>query len=1339
MTERKWGAIASGAEFEAMVTTIVFFEDPRAALFGRRGKDGGQDARSGDGALVYQAKFHESESAAKAIADAKREAAKILDYRQPGHARHDQWQGVTAWRLVTNATFNPTNRETWIKEVVPLFASQGLTADYWECATLQALLNKHPEVRRAYFQDETRAFLSLPEVLERLPLEEPFLQRPELAGFVGRNNEVAAIQNFLASTALFLVVHGAGGVGKTRLLVEAGERIAAEGAWQVLWANIESMSATGSWFQAIDPARPTLLLVDEPQDEELLRILAEQLGGRSGRRTSAWKIAVAVRSPKDPVLRFLRGPRLQPRVRELPIDPLPRPDAEEMCLELLRVGFGSRLSEAQRAGAARQLASHFGQNPVWMTLAVHLLDLRGDLSRVPETAQGLADMYLEEIFNSQKGMPPKTTLAVIRWIALLGTISRRDEATIKAIGEQSGVGGTEDLLGLLAGLVACRALIQRGANNRLVELKPDVLRDHVLRNWLTVRVGDQPADVRPSNDALEIGRQIQNLTRDKGLNPLVRAMLASLARTEFLLRAAGHDVPLLNGFFEGFGEEAIQAMRASQRMAIAEALTAVAAARPLNTARVIQTMRVSTAPDEVQPGLFRPQTIGQRDVVRSLAWPLFHAATGAATHEEKSLVLNELSALVEAEADDAESSGTRLPNDGKRAAALTVRTLEGGPQFVADFDAVAMEMAEQFIDHLRRQPPTPGAVALVKAIVYYLVSVERRQTWAEEGAVHFQSAAILPGHPGWAIRERLLASVKDAIVAVDTPPPSRVILWDVMTAGHRSLCQAWMNNPDPTPVEYSDALLNDLQWAEQALGSRETDVAELAAARDLWQWHYKFDETPAPREVAGRLEQLYAQDSLAGEFEPLLAWDNVAERIPRGAAKAAGLAAAGSAAEIHAFVERAIRFVGSEQKLYEFAWIARALGGHAVDSAVVRQYIFETLSAAEVSPRSDLAALAAEGWFAALRRSGAHPAVNDLLQEMLARCGSDRQKVNLLICLYAASKNGDSGAPGPEELQVLCEQEQLFLDQGKMARFVEALGHWVFLDWPLVTPIIDRLLTGMTAKDAANAAVVALTDAVFSAVRAGPRDVIPKELGTWLLDQVAKVPEVADVGGHLRWYLEEILKTADRPSIAWLARTIAARGARERAQTGEPFRALNGRERLSEFVAKVASADAAPEVLEAIRSLVGMLSEQGTIGYYLPPFLKDIDPQGLLIPAEIARRVDERTTADELSQLARVAVEYGVGTAAWRTIAKPILDRTSTLGEKERPKIFASLAERALRFWGGTYGEVAPIFVEAVKVARDGLESEAEAVFHAFWKWRLAIAEAELDEQEQQAKEERGE
>jgi hypothetical protein len=203
MADRNWGRITSGGTFEALARSLISFEDPKAALFGRRGKDGGQDARSGDGTLVFQAKFHKDASASKAIADAKEEAAKIAEYRKPHHPRYSQWQDVKYWRLVINAEFNPTDHQTWVTEVVPLFATQGLEADYWERANLDGLLDKHPEVDRSFFQSEIRALLTLPEIRERLPLEEPFLQRDAPTRFFGREEDLKQIHDFLTSDALF--------------------------------------------------------------------------------------------------------------------------------------------------------------------------------------------------------------------------------------------------------------------------------------------------------------------------------------------------------------------------------------------------------------------------------------------------------------------------------------------------------------------------------------------------------------------------------------------------------------------------------------------------------------------------------------------------------------------------------------------------------------------------------------------------------------------------------------------------------------------------------------------------------------------------------------------------------------------------------------------------------------------------------------------------------------------------------------------------------------------------------------------------------------------------------
>jgi len=135
-----------------------------------------------------------------------------------------------------------------------------------------------------------------------------------------------------------------------------------------------------------------------------------------------------------------------------------------------------------------------------------------------------------------------------------------------------------------------------------------------------------------------------------------------------------------------------------------------------------------------------------------------------------------------------------------------------------------------------------------------------------------------------------------------------------------------------------------------------------------------------------------------------------------------------------------------------------------------------------------------------------------------------------------------------------------------------------------------------------------------------------------------------------------------------------------------------------------------------------------------------VDPEGLMLPAEVVRRLAHVTSKEDVWLLARIAGIYAMGSPAWRTIAKPVIVRTVCSGsEEERHSLFNSLTDHRPRSWWGTRGEVAQIFISAVQSARQMLESETDTEFRPFWEWYPAVAEAELHEQEEHAKEERGE
>lgn len=1331
---RNWGLITTGEMFEALATTLIFFEEPTSKLFGRRGKDGGQDARSGS--RVFQAKHHEQASAAKAIADAKKEAAKLAKYRKPGHKRYEQWNGVTQWRLVTNASFNTTDDKRWSDEVVPLFEELNLEADYWEQATLDGLLAKWPEVDRAFFQGENRAFHTLPEVCERLPLEEPFMVRDTLGSFFGRDKERTAIREFLASDKLFLVIHGAGGVGKTRLMLKAGEDIAEQAEWQVLWALVESMRSTPAWFAAIHVERPILLLVDEPPDDNLLRQLAEQMGRG---RTSKWKVVVTVRSPKDPVLRFLSEPRIKRRVDWLPVGGLTSQDAEDMCCDLLVTSRElGESDEVWRADVSRTLAARFSRHPVWLTLAVRLLEEEGDLTRVPDDSRELAALYLEEI-ERQHNTEPEHVRMLLRWVALIGTLNRNDEQSVQLIADAVGFTNTEGVKKLLQRLVERRALVQRGAYNRLLELKPDVLRDHVLDGWLCVDVGYGPEPIQPSEHAKKLVRSVQAAVIEGQLSALGRSVLVSLARTESLLEQSERPVRLLDTFFSTLEAE-LDAIPARGRLALAGVLEDIAVFRPADTARLCRALRSSTVATETVDQLFGERELGQSDVILSLAWPLFHAAMGARPdneHNEQQLVLEELLALAEAEAQIAPSLPYGLPNNGKRAAALVERTLEGGPQFWSHFDEQARLLSLRFLAEVADHAPSAARMTAMKALIEPLLRLERHQSWSEGFKIVWQRFIILRDSQEWSIRADLIECIKKRLSDASVPLASRVFFWKLLVESHGNANQAHSAQTDLALV-LRDELLDDLKWARTVLRERTQELEELEAARGIWDWHRRFEKDEELKTAADELEQLYKNNELAREFQALFSYDIPPDELAENReSKGEELANANSPDVIRAFLDRATLFIGGEDELYRLSGgIAWVIGKHGPTHKTVREFVKQSIAQPERSMRTDFAMSVAASWIAKLRHP---PMVHEQVSELLADCGSETQKLDLLQRLYAGMRTPTIQELTPQESALLRSYFDLFKQHDRLPVFISAVAATLAFEWDACKELLERALEH-TSEEQLVLAMRGLVDSVHSAIYQTDSSDVPEDLGRWLGEQMLRLPALSDLGSNTEWRVKQILKTTGRIPLAWLPTALTKRiqMARQAAEQKNP-RVMTTAQ-LSDYVTRVTQADAMNrESKQAIKKLVDLASDRGTVGYHMPKILAKVDPHGLLVPNVVAQRVAETNDIERMRSLARIGGPYANGSDAWRKIAKPILERASILTEQDRASLFDALERNGVRTYGGRPGEVPAVFISACEQARDALAQETDSALLPFWKWLLATTEARLQDEEQRAKEVRGE
>ncbi len=585
-----WAAIANGATFQALANVLLLHDDPKTIVFTKEGPDGGLDAISSSWMGAFQAKFHANARPHHAFADARDELKNIAKYRTPGHARHEQWNKVTGWTLLTNAAWGPDDALDWKKDIVPEFAKLGLTAECEGAAWFDKRLAAHPDVAGCFFEGKTRCFQSLAEFRSRVEdgilsnaLEQPMLERE------------TAVQRILAFARdpqkRLLLLHGTGGVGKTRFLYEAAHAASQLGLFGAVYCATPAVEVSQEWYRGIVPETPAIVLVDEPQDPKFVDVLLTELAGRANK----WKVIVATRSPNHPVLQPLRNQRLQVVARpDLELKALHQDAATKAALSLVSTNL--KLSSHDAAVVAEWLARISGGVPIWIVIGVRLLSDRGDLRELPVDRWGVASAYVNEIVTRGPSTiaNAQQLMRLLRWIALVQPLNRQDPSVIAFLAKECVFESAGDVERALNSLRHRRVVSCYGIDDRLVEVRPDVMRDVFVREWLTLPGDpDDPSSLRgPSADATQLVKRIVNAVTGKDFIPYVRQVIETLGRLEFLM-----EIRLLDPLAEWTVESARNAADAAAQMDVLEVAKVFGPFRPKVFASIIDTLNSSDVPD----------------------------------------------------------------------------------------------------------------------------------------------------------------------------------------------------------------------------------------------------------------------------------------------------------------------------------------------------------------------------------------------------------------------------------------------------------------------------------------------------------------------------------------------------------------------------------------------------------------------------------------------------------------------------------------------------------------------------------------------------------------------
>ena len=196
----------------------------------------------------------------------------------------------------------------------------------------------------------------------------------------------------------------------------------------------------------------------------------------------------------------------------------------------------------------------------------------------------------------------------------------------------------------------------------------------------------------------------------------------------------------------------------------------------------------------------------------------------------------------------------------------------------------------------------------------------------------------------------------------------------------------------------------------------------------------------------------------------------------------------------------------------------------------------------------------------------------------------------------------------------------------------------------------------------------------------------------------------------------------------------------EREEGTSAFRASSHTTRLSKYVSRLTRSEATDAaVISSMEELLSFAMGTGTIGYYFPEIARDVDPDGHLIPVLAAKQIGDERDLKIVRRYSRIAGAYPTGKDSWRSIALAALAANRDLSGRDHISIFSTLCRRGVRSLSAPVGEVPQELETEAGDARRRLEAEPDALLIPYWTWKREIAEAELQEAEENAKEERGE
>jgi len=1333
-----WDRIKDGETFQSLINTLIIFQDHKAKIFGRKGKDAGIDALSSDGTIVYQHKLRSTQD--EIIAAAIKDLNQIKKYRKPGHKNYPLWKDIKKWYLTTNVAFNPFNFKRWRDTVVSAFKNEGFDEiKIWDKSEIEAKLINFPEIQGAFFEGENRIFFSLQEEKKILSTNEIFKYGFDTK-YVGHSAEFKKVDSFIKNdTHLILPVIGSGGVGKTRFIFEAGNKTLDEGWGDVFWVNIDELEISITWFNALIPGRNTLLLLDEPENPNLLKRLFTQISLQSG-NTKNWKAIIASRTFKDSVLEVLHDPksRIIDLDNKIEINPLNETDAENFSYNILKKNHFNNLPDNTLKKISKQLSKSYDGYPIWIIYAIHLLIKEGHMANSLKDKLGLAKEYFNELIENLTTHTDKEKFKnIIQWIALYQPVNIEDINLFQFLKDQLKLNSIDEIKDVLDNLVKQRFIISRG---RLREIKPDVMREHILINWLLRK--------KSANTGYELRHEcniiISLLLDQDNIVPNVQTIYKTLTRLELIMKFQETPVdifiPLINQIKKIICNENVLIINKMREIA-----SLFAPSRIIEFCEISKLIReTAKEPVSTDNPYLKGRLFHHKEIVLELPWNIFEAAQYIKEKNEANYILSEMIELVKYEGKLNEKELSYFKNDGKRASSLLPRLIIGEPEFHLRYDLLAYEKVKPYMSILKSNKQIElDDKAVLESILESLISIERMATTSEGNQFVIHRGKINQDGQEAKIRNKIKEFLWNMVENKDIPLDNKLFAWTLLEKTHVSANRSgWRNE-----------LKNDLIRVKKLIDKKGLSLEELQKAKEIWEWHLQFDKEKRPEfyQLAVDCKQIYLtyDDNKVEKFSKIFTFESDIEVIQSNAESIANdLILKQSSEEIKKFIDWYIRFAGDDKYWVGVSQVAYYLGLKIQNDSNIQNFLEDIIQDSNSTEQQLSFALAIlSEWLRKLRCDNKDNKLKKILEHYISLCPSDENRYFLIVNVYNKIRPDRFGKAKDVELKVLEKYSIPIVKSDKYTtNLFNILGTMFDTDFNKIKKIIEQCFE-LVPPDTVRTCYLSLLDGIH--FRLIFKKECPVSFGKqkvhWILNLLEKIPDLDDLGDHAEWILNDFLQFSEKLSLEWLLRFIEKR---LKLNNEEPKiysnKIIPWRFKLNKFIQIISENDKEDDAkIEIMEKLLEYNTNNKLLSYEIPDLLIDVDPEGIILPDLLLDRINQailKKNLDKIIPWSRYAGQYKDNSNVWRKLSLPVLEFVlNNCNKEETNRLYSSLYTKVneIESWWGAPDELHPRFQEKIDRAQKDYDKETNPAFKKYFEWCLKIAKAEKIAAEREKEEDR--